>query len=403
MGSCIRTHVSRTHSRISRASTVLLLAGLAGCGDSDSSAVVAPPGTPPSAQRDAFPGISAALTIDPANLPEYAAPVLPRHIASITANFDNTPTTNRLTNTGATLGRVLFFDRQLSINGTTSCASCHLASAGLSDTARFSTGFAGVRNTRAKSMRLFNLKYFEPGTAFWDRRASSLEDLATQPIRDSVELGFTAAVGGIDSLLRRMRALPYYPELFTIAFGDDDITEPRIRLALAQYLRSLISRDSRFDRALAATGGTNASVPFPDFSSEENRGKFLFMTVRPNGGLQCFECHAGPTFTLTNTSRSNGLDSNETRVFRAPSLKGVASARHFMHDGRFSTLEEVVEFYNSGVQHSPSLDQRLLDQNLVPRRLGMTESDKAAVVAFLKTLTDESTPFETRFSSPFKR
>jgi cytochrome c peroxidase len=380
----------------------MLVAGLAGCGGDAGRAVAPPAPTPPAAQRDAFPGISAALTIDPANLPEYVAPVLPRHIANIT-NFDNTPATNRLTNSGATLGRVLFFDRQLSINGTTSCGSCHLASAGLSDTARFSTGFAGVKNTRALSMRLFNLKYFEPGTAFWDRRAASLEELATQPIRDSIELGFTDAVGGIDSLLRRMRALPYYPELFTIAFGDGDITEPRIRLALAQYLRSMISRDSRFDRSLAATGGTDTRVTFPDFSAEENRGKFLFMSVRPDGGLQCFECHAGPTFTLSNTARSNGLDANETRVFRAPSLKGVASSRHFMHDGRFSTLEEVVEHYNSGVQKSPSLDQRMLDQNLQPRRLNMSATDKAALVAFLKTLTDESTPFETRFSSPFKR
>ncbi len=251
-------------------------------------------------------------------------------------------------------------------------------------------------------MRLFNLRFSEVSSVFWDRRAPNLEDLAMQPIRDSIELGFTDAVGGADSLFKRMRALPYYPELFTIAFGDGNITETRIRLALAQYLRSLISRDSRFDRALAATGGTNTRVAFPDFTPSENRGKSLFMDVRRDGGQQCFECHVGPTFTMGANAQSNGLDADETRIFRVPSLKNVATSRQFMHDGRFSTLEEVVEFYNSGVQNSPSLDRRMMQTEGVPRRLRMTTSDKAALVAFLKTLTDNSTPFETRFRSPFR-
>jgi cytochrome c peroxidase len=256
---------------------------------------------------------------------------------------------NPVTNGCATLGRVLFFDKQLSLNGTSSCARCHLAEAGFGDTVRFSKGFAGRLNTSAQSMRLLNLRFFQPGTAFWDRRAASLEALATQPIRDSIELGFTDAVGGIDSLIRRMRTLP-----------------------------------------------------FPDFTPEENRGKFLFMTIRPNGGLQCFECHARPSLNLIANARSNGVDSTETRIFRSPSLKSVATSKHFMHDGRFTSLEEVVEFYNSGVQASPLLDQTLMDRNLRPKRLGMSDADKRAQVAFLKTLTDDVTPFESRFSNPFR-
>ena len=254
-------------------------------------------------------------------------------------------------------------------------------------------------------MRLLNLRFFQPGTAFWDRRATSLEDLATQPIRDSIEMGFTDRVGGVDSLLRRMRALQYYPELFSIAFGDDGITDERLRRALAQYLRSIISRDSRFDRGLASIRGNFATMhtPFPDFTPEENRGKFLFMTIRVNGGLQCVECHEGPSLTLIGTARSNGLDSTETRIFRAPSLKSVATSWHFMHDGRFSSLEQVIEFYNSGVQPSPVLDRTLMDVNRKPRRLGLSAADKAALVAFLKTLTDDKTPFEARFSDPFRR
>jgi cytochrome c peroxidase len=373
---------------------------LASCGESADPG--APQGERSTPQRSAYPAVAAALTIDPTALPEYAAPALPRHLQSL-SRFENTPPDNPVTNAGALLGRVLFFDRQLSLNGTTSCASCHLGGAGFGDTVRFSTGFAGARNTRALSMRLFNLRFFTPGQAFWDRRAPSLEALITQPITDPIELGFTGAVGGVDSLLRRMRALPYYPELFSIAFGDEGITEVRLRRALAQYLRSIVSRDSRFDRALAATGGTDLTVPFADFSPAENRGKFLFMNIRPVGGLQCFECHVGPALTLNIDVRSNGVDSTESRIFRAPSLKSVATSRHFMHDGRFASLEEVIEFYNSGVQMSPLLDHRMIDSTRRPRRLNLSAADKGALVAFLKTLTDDTTPYEPRFSDPFRR
>ncbi len=379
---------------------VMLLVGIAACGDQSEPVAASFP--IPVAQGGEFPGITAALTINPAALPEYAAPVLPTHLQGI-GRFDNTPASNPVTNAGATLGRVLFFDRQLSLNGSTACASCHLAAAGLGDTVRFSKGFAGALNTNAQSMRLLNLRFFQPGTAFWDRRAASLEALATQPIRDSIELGFTNAVGGVDSLIRRMRTLPYYPELFSMAFGDNAITEQRLQLALAQYLRSLISRNSRFDRGLAATGGVNLAAPFADFSPEENRGKFLFMTIRPSGGLQCFQCHAGPSLNLSPNARSNGVDSTENRIFRSPSLKSVATSKHFMHDGRFTSLEQVIDFYDSGVQASPLLDESLMDRNRRPLRLGLSAGDKAALVAFLKTLTDDVTPFESRFSDPFRR
>ncbi len=381
---------------------VMLLAAVAACGDQRDPVAAAFP--IPVSQRGEFPAIAAALTINPAALPEYASAFLPKHLQGIGA-FDNTPASNPVTNGGASLGRVLFFDKQLSLNGTSSCASCHLPEAGFGDTVRFSKGFAGRLNTNAQSMRLLNLRFFQPGTAFWDRRAASLEALATQPLRDSIELGFTDAVGGIDSLIRRMRTLPYYPELFSIAFGDIAITEERLQRALAQYLRSMISRDSRFDRGLAAIGGGAAelAVPFPDFTPQENRGKFLFMTIRRNGGLQCFECHAGPSLNLIANARSNGVDSTETRIFRSPSLKSVATSRHFMHDGRFTSLEQVVEFYNSGVQPTPLLDESLRNPDRTPRRLGLSAADKAALVAFMKTLTDDKTPFEERFNNPFRR
>lgn len=255
-------------------------------------------------------------------------------------------------------------------------------------------------------MRLINLRFFGPGTEFWDQRAASLEDQVTQPIRDPIELGFTAAVGGIDSLLKRMRALPYYPELFSIAFGDEQITEPRLKQALAQYLRSIVSNSSRFDFALAADGGAivDRLAPLHQLTAQENRGKLLFATSNSVGGANCEVCHRFPQFTLSGGSKSNGLDAGETRVFKSPSLKSVGTSRHFMHDGRFSTLEEVVEFYNSGIQPGPALDPRLTDgAPNVPQRLHLSAEDKAAVVAFLRTLTDDAIHTDPRFIDPFRR
>lgn len=382
--------------------TSLLVA--AGCGESARTDI---PVEPPASRRGVYPGISASLTIDADALDNYADPFMPVHLRQL-APLDNTPADNPITDAGATLGRVLFFDRQLSLRGTASCASCHLAAAGFGDTVRFSTGFAGQQNLQAQSMRLLNLRFFKPGTGFWDRRAPSLEELGTAPIRDSVEMGFTSDVGGIDSLFRRMRTLPYYPELFMLAFGDSTISDDRLRRALAQYLRSLVSRDSRFDRAAAqapvntVTNRPALRLPFGAFTAEENRGKFLFLATPTEGGVACFNCHTIPTFNLAPGSTGNGLDAGETRRFRAPSLKSVATSRHFMHDGRFSSLEQVVEFYNSGIQESPVLDPRLRDAAGFPQRLRMASADKAALVAFLSTLTDDVAETDPRYRTPFR-
>jgi cytochrome c peroxidase len=372
---------------------------VAACGSTDAARPVAP------AVR--YPAIRAALTIDPERPLDYMNASRPFNFTAEQLRLqDNMPASdNPTTNEGATLGRVLFYDTALSINGTRSCASCHLLNAGLADTVRFSAGFDGRINTRATAMRLLNLRFFGPGTAFWDRRAPSLEAQVTQPITDSIEMGFTASVGGIDALLTRMRTLPYYPELFSLAFGDEQITEPRLKLALAQYLRSIVSHSSRFDFALDAEGGAivDRLAPLHQLTAQENRGKLLFATSNASGGANCEVCHRFPSFTLSGGSRSNGLDAGETRIFKAPSLKSVAASKHYMHDGRFTTLEEVVEFYNSGVQPGPALDLRLTDgaPNL-PQRLHLSTEDKAAVVAFLRTLTDDLINTEPRFSTPFR-
>ncbi|RYY63705.1 MAG: c-type cytochrome, partial [Comamonadaceae bacterium] len=143
-------------------------------------------------------------------------------------------------------------------------------------------------------------------------------------------------------------------------------------------------------------------VDLPDFTPQENRGRHLFMTDVGQGGAGCAACHRPPTFALAANARNNGLDAGETRLFKAPSLRSVGLTGPYMHDGRFATLAEVVDFYASGVRDGPALDPRLR-QDGAPRRLGLTATDRAALVAFLKTLDDPVLTTAPRFGDPFRR
>ena len=321
---------------------------------------------------------------------------------------DNTPPSNLVSDKGATLGRVLFFDRRLSINDTISCASCHQQGLGITDNKTLSTGFDGVRVTNAHAMRLGNVRFYQGIQMFWDRHATSVEAQATQPIQNDVEMGFDAVHGGIPMLATKMSLLPYYPELFKWVYGDTAITEDRIQRALAQFERAMVSTNSRFDTGFAqvfngATPQANVAAAFPNFSAQENRGKQLFLLPPNQGGAGCAGCHSIPTFSLDPNSRSNGLDANETRIFKSPSLKSVGITGPYMHDGRFATLERVVDHYNSGVQNGPALDNRLKSPNGQPQRLNLTQEDRDALVAFLKTLTDTTLLNDVKFTNPFKK
>lgn len=391
-----------------RCAALSLLILATACGDSGTSVT---PDTQPTAPApvvaDPYPGVTAALTVNLNALPNFANPAWPVHYDGAVLAQNNTPLNNAVTDKGATLGRVLFHDRQLSINSNISCASCHQRGNGLTDSARFSVGFNTVDRTDAHSMRLGNARFFVPGTAFWDRRAASLEAQATQPIQNPVEMGFDPAHGGVNALITKMYGLRYYPELFRFVYGDSVITEDRIQRAIAQYVRSFVSTDSRFDRGFAAVynpqlpdRGLNAT--FANLTAEENRGKQLFLTPPPQGGAGCNACHVIPTFALAANSRSNGLDANETRVFKAPSLKGVGVTGPYMHDGRFATLDQVVEHYASGVQPGPALDNRLRGPNGAPLRLQLTLADKVALVAFMRALTDTALATNAGFATPFR-
>lgn len=374
---------------------ISFLALLIACGDA-----------PTSTSQDPAPQ-AATPTLDLDHPANYSRPSWPVHYDARVLLQDNTPDTNVITDRGATLGRVLFYDRRLSINDRVSCATCHVARQGFANDAKLSIGFDGVARTKAHAMRLANVRFYTPRMMFWDRRAPSLEAQAIQPIMDPVEMGFDPSHGGLDSLLGKVRALDYYPTLFAYAFGDPAISEARIQRALAQFVRGIVSLDSRFDQEFARAydpmlANRGILKDFAGFTAQENRGKLLFILARASGGAGCGSCHEVPTFALTGSSRSIGLDEGETRVFKSPSLKNVAVTGPYMHDGRFATLAQVIEHYVNGIQEGPSLDERLrAPENGLPQRLPLTSADKAALVSFLKTLTDPTVMADPRFSDPF--
>lgn len=353
------------------------------------------------------PGVAEFTTIDFAEVASYSAPALPAHYDRTVASLDNSPPGGPLDDRVATLGRVLFYDLRLSTNDRASCATCHQQKFGFTDPMRFSNGISGAATTEFHAMRLGNLRYWQPGTMFWDRRAASVEAQASQPFHSLVEMGWGGAAGDFGDLIRKMEGIAYYPELFAWAFGDPAITEPRIQRALARFVRAMVAHSSRWDEGYAQVFAPEApgralDVDLPNFTAQENRGRRLFMTSAAEGGAGCAACHLPPTFALAADSRSNGLDPGETRLFKAPSLRNVGLTGPYMHDGRFATLAEVVGFYDHGIQDGPALDRRLR-QDGGPLRLNLGADDRAALVAFLMTLNDEELVADDRFSNPFRR
>lgn len=344
------------------------------------------------------------------SLPNHALVDAPASALPTSINgLDNTPTDNPVTDDGATLGRVLFYEKKLSANGSVSCASCHQQTKGFSDDNVLSIGFAGGTTGR-HSMTLINSRFYQRGRFFWDERAVTLEDQVLMPFQDPVEMGMT-----IETVVSTVQAQSYYPALFENAFGTSEVTSDRIAKALAQFVRSIVSFSSQYDegRALVSAPGAN----FPNFSAEENLGKTLFFRTIPNGGGACFGCHTTEAFVSANPGpQNNGLDAvsiddigagsvfaNAIFVgrFKTSSLRSIELTAPYMHDGRFGTLEDVVEHYNSGIQAHPTLSPALTDGSGDPVRLNFTVPEKAALVAFLKTLTDQSVSTDVKWSDPF--
>ena len=327
-----------------------------------------------------------ALPTQTAGYVQYAVTNLPNsYKAPQVAALNNTPATNPITDAGATLGRVLFYDTRLSHSNGISCSSCHKQSNGFSDPNALSTGVNG--QTGRHSMALSNVAYYANGKAFWDERAASIEDQALVPIQNEVEMGST-----LPEVIGKLSQTTFYPALFQSAFGTSEITSERMGKAIAQFERSMVSYQSKFDKTPGA------------FTADENAGRALF-----NGAAKCGTCHATNAH-VSNALHNIGLDATTIDAgagngqFKAPSLRNVEVRGHFMHDGRFSTLQQVIEFYNSGIQNNQFLDPALKTApgpGGVPIQLGLTASQMSQLEAFLKTLTDTTFLTSSLFSDPF--
>src|SRR5262249_34825172 len=321
--------------------------------------------------------------------------------------FDNTPPDNPVTDHGATLGRALFYDTRLSANSKVSCGSCHVQKHAFADPNRFSKGFEG-KFTDRHAPSLANVRYAPRGRFFWDERADTLEQAVLMPIRSKVEMG-----QDLTKVIEILGKDARYAELFRKAFGDDKVTQERIAKSLAQFLRSMVSYRSKFDEGLAKAKSINDR--FPTFTQQENHGKALF-------GVRCATCHManklqGAHFSLGN-SVSNGLDADHISTdggvgdislnprdlgrFKSPSLRNVEHTGPYMHDGRFDTLEKVIDHYSKGIKPHRNLDPRLAGFLDRPRGINLTDSDKTALIAFLKTLSDERFLGDPKFSDPWK-
>jgi len=381
-----------THSRVGDPITAMLVANL------------------PGAFRvtqvlSAAPAISRPVLVKPLYLPEKFTPY--RFTMSGAFPVPDLPRDNPLIEERVALGKALLSETALSHDRTVSCASCHVSQSAFTDPRRYSLGVRG-QTGRRHAMPLLNLAW--KSSFFWDGRAPSLRAQALMPIQDHTEMdeSLTNVVAKLQfctSQREKARACNTeignpksaidYPALFAAAFGSSEITPEKIGLALEQFVLTLTSFDSRFDRAMRGKARLTA---------DEQRGFELFMTeYEPRTGqlgADCFHCHGGANFS-THSFANNGLDVEfkdpgryevtkkeaDRGKFAVPSLRNVAVTGPYMHDGRFQTLEEVVEHYSSGVKRTATLDPNLAKHPA--GGLNLSAADKAALVAFLKSLTDE--------------
>ncbi|MFM2166407.1 MAG: hypothetical protein RIS79_778 [Verrucomicrobiota bacterium] len=330
-----------------------------------------------------LPAISRPSTVKPLYLPVKHTPY--RFTMSSYFPIPPLPRDNPLIEERIALGEKLFHDTALSRDGTLSCASCHLRENAFTDPRRFSIGVEGRIGTR-HGMPLFNLAW--KTSFFWDGRAPSLREQTLKPIQDHLEMDET-----LEKVVAKLGKTSKAD--FALAFDSEAITPERIGLALECFLLTLTSFDSKFDRSMRGEA---------QLTDEEKRGFELFMTeYEPRmgqKGADCFHCHGGPLFS-DHQFHNNGLSPIETdtgreRVtqderdlfkFSTPSLRNIALTAPYMHDGRFQTLEEVMEHYDHNLRRSPTLDPNLAKHPSTGIRL--SSEDKKALVAFLKTLTDE--------------
>ena len=301
----------------------------------------------------------------------YSNISLPAHIASALPGCDNTPITNPITNDGATLGRVLFYDKNLSKTNTISCGSCHKQDLSFSDSAVKSKGFAGGTTAR-HSMQLLNVRFYRSGKMFWDERANTLEDQVLQPIQNTTEMGMTLA-----ELQPKIAALSYYPALFQKAFGTTEVNTDRISKALSQFVRSIVTYQSKYDQVKQGLA---------NFTADELAGETFFTTA---GNRTCASCHTPPMFITSDPSGPFGLADatdagiNNQNRFKSGSLRNIANTAPYFHNGSVASL------------------QAMLSSNIPAHSVG--PQNAAKLIAFLQTLTDVSVVSDNKYSDPFNK
>lgn len=330
-------------------------------------------------------------------------------------------------NARATLGRVLFYDRQMSLNNTVACASCHKQEFAFSDNERFSRGFESRLTTR-NSMPLQNLssgfiladvitnntKDFFPGFGghlFWDGRETDINKLILQPVGNHIEMGIT----DINALTAKLSKLPYYEPLFKDAYGSSNINADRISRAVSSFITSITTFNTRFDQYNTQRfNGPDAAKGNSALTPLELEGMSIF-----NDKYDCNSCHQvqNPNgYQFAGTFANVGLDqtysdpgleavtkvSSDNGKFKIPSLRNVAYTAPYMHDGRFATLDDVLEHYSEGMEDNPNLDARLAGTDGHARSMNISAHEKEAIIAFLRTLSDESVLKDPKFSNPFK-
>jgi len=316
----------------------------------------------------------------------------------------------------ATLGRVLFYDELLSRNGTVSCGSCHVQTAGFAHNEALSEGFDGettVRNSLALGTTAMGLTTSYGGNSSfggealagfsWDDSIHSMEEQTQAAIENPAEMGMT-----MEDMVERVKSIAYYDILFNKAFGEDEINEENLLSAISKFVNAISSNESKFDEGLnhALSGGAFES--FPNFTTKENIGKSLYNS-------NCSSCHGLRHDFTVKAVANNGLDliyadngkgdktgfQSDMGVFKVPFLRNIALSGPYMHDGRFESLEEVVDFYSENVKNHENLSSELRTINGGAKRLDLNDTQKEALVAYLETLTDEKMIREEKFADPF--
>lgn len=350
------------------------------------------------------------------------------------------PTDNPITMEGVALGRKLFYDPILSGNGKQSCAGCHKQELAFTDGKAISIGSRGLKAKR-NSMALVNLGWQD--RYFWDGRAQTLERLIHFPVTDSLEMN-----ASITDVEKRLNADTSYQRLFKSAFDVREISMPLVEMALSQFLRTIVSYKAPFDliyQDYVSHGNPDVSdlqlvLNGFDKGNESLYGEdsSLIKRIREVSAdtkvltvfSKCIDCHynslqlfckqcetAKLPVSAKTKFKNNGLEvegadkglysqtgkEKDKYLFKVPTLRNLSFTAPYMHDGRFKTLEEVVEHYNSGIEPNPNLDTLLMDSSGKPIRFGLNEQEKKQLVGLLKLFTDSSVVTDMRFSEPGHR